>query len=91
VTRNFQAPEKCCLTTGISVKDENCVPGEIFQGAHLLGTQVSSQKADGIFETGLMESQNIEITFDYKNGVVMDSELFQSEQDPPLVESAGVR
>ena len=91
MTRNFQAPEKCCLTSGISVKNQNCVPGEIFQGAHLLGAQFSSQKADGIFETRLMESQNIEITFDHKNGVVRNSELFQAEQDLPLVEDGGIR
>src|ERR671918_610561 len=88
--RNSQAPEKRCLASGISVKNENYVMGEIFQDAHLLVAQFSSQKADGIFETRLMESQNIEITFDHKNSVVRDSELFQAEQNLPLVEGGGI-
>src|SRR4029453_6577502 len=91
LTLDFQGSEESCPASGISVKDKNCVSGEIFQGAHLLGAQFSSQKADGIFETRLMESQNIEITFDHKNGGVRNSELFQAEQELPLVEDGGIR
>jgi hypothetical protein len=37
-----------------------------------------------------VQCQNVKITFDHENGVVRDSELFQAEQDPPLVEGGGV-
>ena len=37
-----------------------------------------------------MQSQNIEVTFDHKNRVVRNSELFQAEENPSLVEDGGV-
>src|SRR6266545_7792126 len=90
MTLDSQALEKCCLASWISVKDENCTTGEIFQDPHLLDADLSSQKADRAFEARLMQSQNIEVPFDHENGVVRDSELLQAEQDSSLVEHGRV-
>src|SRR5713226_6773946 len=90
MTFDFQTLEESCPASRISVKDENCVPGKTFQDVHLLGAQFGSQKADRVFETGLVQCQNVKIAFDYENGVVRDSELLQAEQDPSFVERGGV-
>src|SRR6266545_7858283 len=90
MTLDSQALEKCCLASWISVKDENCTTGEIFQDPHLLDADLSSQKADRAFEARLMQSQNIEVPFDHENGVVRNSQLFEAEENPAFIEGEGV-
>src|SRR5437870_10050280 len=87
---DFQASEESRLASWISVKDENCVPGEIFQNTRLLGAQFGSQKADRAFEARLMQSQNIEVPFDHANGVVRISQSFEAEENPAFIEDGGV-
>src|SRR5216684_7746150 len=85
-----QALEKCCLTSGISVKDENCVPRESFQDSDLLGAQFTSQQTDRVFEARLVQCQNIKVAFDHENGVVRNSQLLQAEENPAFIEDEGV-
>src|SRR5713226_2212580 len=85
-----QALEKCCLTSGISVKDENCVPRESFQDSDMIGAQFSSQHTDLFFKARLVQCQNIKITFDHENGVVRNSQLLQAEENPAFIEDEGV-